>query len=334
MSSIARDSPGPGALPLTRRYPALARVARATLAQFPTPVEALEGVSRELWVKREDVAAEPLGGNKVRALEFLLGDVRSGDRVTTVGAIGSTHVLATAIYARQLGARPLVFRWPQEMNATAREVAARLERAVDPAPVSGTVPGAYLRALLARARGAHWVPAGGSSPLGVLGQVNAGLELAEQVGAGLLPVPRRIVVPLGTGGTSAGIALGAAIGGLETQVVAVRVVPRIVANRWHVLRLATRTRRLIERLTGERLAAPVPIRIVHEFYGGAYGRPTPTGENARHRALAAGVAVDSTYAAKALAAAIAIAEREGGATLFWLSFDGRWLPANDRVAID
>jgi D-cysteine desulfhydrase len=314
---------------------ALATLPRVRLGNFPTPVEPLEALAPGLWVKREDLSGEPLGGNKVRALELLLGAVRPGDRVTSVGAAGSTHVLATAVYARTLGARPLVYRWRQEMNATAREVAARIAREVDRAPVVRTVTGAYARALMARCRGAHWVPAGGSSPLGVLGQVAAGLELARQVDEGLMPAPRRIVLPLGTGGTAAGVALGTAIGGLASEIIAVRVVPRLVANAGRVQRLVRRTARLLGRLTGTPvLAPPAPIRVVHDFYGGAYGRPLPAGEEAAVRGLAlADLAIDATYAAKALAAAVEIAERQHGTTLFWLSFDGRWLPPRDRVAL-
>ena len=313
----------------------LAQLPRARLGSFPTPVQSLEVLAPGLWVKREDLAAEPLGGNKVRALEFLLGGVGEGDRVVTVGAAGSTHALATAIYARRLGARPLIYRWRQEMNATAREVVVRLAREVADAPVARTVAGAYARALVARFRGAHWVPAGGSSPLGVLGQVEAGRELARQVAQGLMPAPRRIVLPLGTGGTTAGVALGASLGGLDTEVVGVRVVPRLVANRAHVLRLANRTARLLCRLTNEPVPPPVPIRVVHEFYGGAYGRATAAARDAADRCRhLAGISIDLTYAAKALAAALSFIERDGGTTLFWLSFDGRWLaPTDHRIAL-
>ena len=320
--------------PLLVRYPALRRVARVSLGTFPTPVEPLDVLAPELWVKREDLSAEPLGGNKVRSLEFLLADVSPGDRVTTVGAAGSTHVLATAIYARKLGANPRVYRWMQEMNAMAQAVAERIGREVDDGPVQRTVAVAYARALMARWRGARWVPAGGSSPLGVLGHVEAGIELALQVERGLMPAPRRVVLPLGTGGTAAGIALGAAIGGLQTEVIGVRVVPRVVANRRRVKRLVSQTARLIHRLTGEAVDAPAPVRVVHSFYGGAYGRKVPVAESAAERCLTeTGIAVDSTYSAKALAAAISIAREEGGTTLFWLSFDGRWLGTRDRVAL-
>jgi len=295
-----------------------------------------------LLFKREDLAADPLGGNKVRALEFLLGGVRSGDRVVTVGAAGSTHALATEFYARRLGAVPLVFRWPQEMNDTAERVSARIGAETSGSSVQRTLVGAYARALVARLRGARWVAAGGSTPLGVLGQVNAGLELAAQVSEGALPRPERIVVPLGTGGTAAGLALGLAIAKVETLVVGVRVVPRVVANAAHVRRLVARTSRLIERLTGESIARPPAdsVRIVHEYFGGAYGRVTAAGNAVATRCLElTGIAIDPTYGAKALAAAVAMSEQDGdrgtgrgrGTTLFWLSFDGRWLRSEPRV---
>jgi len=315
-------------IPLLRRFPALSQLPRASLGRFPTPVTEMTALAAGLWFKREDLSADPLGGNKVRALEFLLGDVRAGDRVVTVGAEGSTHALATAVYARQLGAQAIVYRWPQELTDTARRVSERIAQETRQDEVRRGLAGAYGRALMARIRGARWVPAGGSSPLGILGQVNAALELNEQIRDGKLPRPDRVVVPLGTGGTVAGLALGFAIGNLATEVIGVRVVPRVVANRAHVRRLVSRTARLIERRTGERLPRPraSAIRIVHDFYGGAYGRATTAGMDVASRALVrTGIEVDPTYGAKALAAAITLHERAGGTTLFWLSFDARWL---------
>jgi 1-aminocyclopropane-1-carboxylate deaminase/D-cysteine desulfhydrase-like pyridoxal-dependent ACC family enzyme len=315
-------------IPLVERFPALRELPRARFGQFPSPVERMEMLAPGLWFKREDLDAEPLGGNKVRALEFLLGSVRSDDLVVTVGAAGSTHALATLIFARRLGAHVRCFRWRQEMNDAARRVADRIAAESGESRVHRTVAAAYARALLARLGGAHWIPAGGSSPLGVLGQVNAALETAKQVSDGLLPPPQRIVVPLGTGGTVAGLALGLAIAGIETEITAVRVVPRVVANGARVRRLISRTARLLERLTSSSVPRPGAraVRIVHDFYGGAYGRETSAGRAASKRSLErTGVAIDPTYGAKALAAAMRIAQDRGGTTLFWLTFDGRWL---------
>ena len=122
-------------LPLIRRYPSLVAVPRVVLSRGPTPVEHVPSVHDNLWIKRDDVFADPMGGNKVRALEFLLGNVLHGDLLVTVGSAGSTHVLAVATYGRRLGAHVAVGRWRQVMNPTAARIAeldgARRRRSAD-----------------------------------------------------------------------------------------------------------------------------------------------------------------------------------------------------------
>ena len=326
--------------PLVRRFPALEAVPRAALGVAPTPVERVTLVAdaghgaraRELWVKRDDLSAPLLGGNKVRALEFLLADVERGDEVLTVGGTGSTHILATAIHARALGARCTAVRWPQETNAAARRVAARIEATASRTIDARSVVGGYARAMLLRLGGhRRWIPAGGSAPLGVLGHVNAALELVEQIRAGRAPEPTHVVVPLGSGGTAAGLALGFAAAGVDIVVVGARVVPRLVANRGHVLALARRTARLVERRGGDRVTVrPEALVVRHDVYGGAYGRETAAGRDAA-AALggSAGIVLDATYGAKALAAAIRLPA--AARPLFWITFDGRWLadPGDD-----
>ncbi|HJU89865.1 MAG TPA: pyridoxal-phosphate dependent enzyme [Gemmatimonadaceae bacterium] len=322
-------------MPLLRRFPALRSLPRAELGRFPTPVERIvvePGV--ELWVKRDDLAGSELGGNKLRTLEFLLGGVRPGDIVLTAGGVGSTHVFATAHHARALGARAEAVRWRHDMNPAAHEVAERAGDLCERVQDSGGPVRGLARALLARARSrAHWVPLGGSSPLGILGHVNAALELVEQVERGELPLPTTVVVPLGTGGTAAGLALGFSLAGLPVTVVGARVVPRIAGNRWRVLRLADATARLLERLTGERVRRVdlSRVHVVHDAYGGAYGRALARAEEGG--ALAGrtlDVELDDTYSAKAFAAALSIvrqsaARHDRGTTLFWLTFDARWM---------
>ncbi|HEX5435571.1 MAG TPA: pyridoxal-phosphate dependent enzyme [Gemmatimonadaceae bacterium] len=318
-------------LPLIRRFPALGEIPRASLGHFPSPIEQLpEGeVGGALWIKRDDLNAESFGGNKVRALEFLLGAVQQGDRVLTAGGEGSTHVLVTAAMARRLGARTSAVRWAQEMNPTARLVAARASELCERIVTVHSPIVALVRAALMGARSrVYWIPVGGTSPLGMLGHVNAALELADQVAAGVLPLPERIVVPLGSGGTAAGLAAGCAIAGLETTIVAARVTPRVVVNRARVLRLARAALRLIHHHTGERLPSVQRgrVHVVHDVYGGAYGRPLPaarTGAALLERL--SGVRLDESYSAKAFAAALALARRDQRRTLFWLTFDARWM---------
>lgn len=279
-----------------------------------------------LWLKRDDLSARPMGGNKVRALEFLLGGLAPGDEVVTVGATGSTHALATAVYGSMLDLRTVVYRWPQEMNSAAERADARLRSVADVHDASSTVA-AYARALLRRTVGkAHWIPAGGTTPLGILGHVDAALELVGQVRAGAMPPPFRIVLPLGSGGTAAGLLLGLAIAGLDTEVVGVQVVPGLVANRWRVRGLVASTRKLLKSLSG----AAVPrvdaerLAIERAFYGGAYGRETAEGRAAAecYRAAHGGAMLDATYTAKACAAAMARCDDRP--TLFWITYDGMY----------
>jgi D-cysteine desulfhydrase len=322
-SAVADRAP----LPLVTRFPALARVPRISLGTFPTPVQRVAALdsATQLWVKRDDLTAAEYGGNKVRALEFLLAGVAPGDTVLTVGGEGSTHVLATAAHARRLGAHTVAVRWRHERNPMADAVAERANGLCARITTTGWAVTGLLRALSVRvAGGVHWVPAGGTSPLGMLGHVNAALELAGQIAAGELPVVDRIVAPLGSGGTVAGLALGLAIAGVDATVVGARVAPRVVANRVRVLALARSTARLIERLTGERLPRPARVDVDHAVYGGAYGRPTREGD-AADAAMhgATGVRLDATYSAKALAAVLGAPTR--GRVLFWLTFDARGL---------
>jgi D-cysteine desulfhydrase len=312
-------------IPLVHRFPGLSRLPRVVLGHGTTPVVSLP-LAESLWMKRDDLYADPIGGNKVRALEFLFGELKKGDDVVTVGSAGSTHALAVATYGKRLGARVRVGRWRQEMNETATRVAAQLERVAQQSPVFRNPVGAYAWALTHAARGATWIPAGGSVPLGVIGHVNAGLELVDQIERDALPEPKFVVVPLGTGGTAAGLSLAFAIAGRPITVVGARVVPRIVARRSHVARLARRTARLIEQLSGTSLKKPDVKHFVvaNQTYGGAYGRETDAGRTAAERIrTVSSVRLDGTYSAKAFAHALELAAR--GPTLFWLTFDSRIL---------
>ena len=324
--------PESSGLPLFDYFPALARIPRARLATLPTPVEALPdaGPAGSLWIKRDDVSASVAGGNKVRALEFLLGAVQPGDRVLTIGGEGSTHVLATAYHASRLGATTRAIRWHHDMNPVARVVAARSAEYCDGVTTTRTFVGTAARVIWRRVRDRklHWIPMGGSSPLGTLGHVNAALELERQIIDGALPLPARVVAPLGTGGTAAGLALGFAIAGLRIQVVAARIGPRIGANARRVFGLIRSTSALIRRATGLELprVRADAVRVVHDFYGGAYGRALPAADRAAGQLMLwRGLALDATYSAKAFAAAIAPHSQLEDPTLFWLTFDGRVL---------
>jgi D-cysteine desulfhydrase len=315
---------------LLARFPRLAgTVARAELGVRDTPVEWWRVGDVVLLAKRDDLSAPSVGGNKARALELLLAGVPAGRELLTVGATGSTHALAVAAHGARLGLRTQVVTWPQETHVVAEATSRRLW-ALARVTAATSVADAYLRATLRRIKGGvHWIPAGGSVPLGALGHASAALELADQLKAARLPIPDVIVAPLGSGGTVAGLLVGLELAGLPTRVVGVRVVPRIVANRARVLRLARRTRALLAARAGTALPAVDGRRLIIEedAYAGAYGRESVESRRAASALRdAGGPRLDATYSAKAFGVALALARRAPDErVLFWLTFDGRWL---------
>src|SRR5262249_21837586 len=155
---------------------------------------------------------------------------RKRKRIVTIGALGSHHALATTIYSRRAGLDATLILYPQPLTPHVIEnllldhsYGAVLKRATHPT----TAPAVALAQVALDPRGTAFVPPGGSSALGTIGHIEAGLELAEQVRAGEFPEPSILVVAFGTGGTAAGLAFGLALGGLRTRVVAVRVVEKV-----------------------------------------------------------------------------------------------------------
>lgn len=321
----------PARFPLFERFPALGSIPRAHLCTLPSPVQRLpESVGKgEIWIKRDDLNAPICGGNKARALEFLLGGLASGDAVITVGGEGSTHVLSTALHAARLGIGCSAFRWRHDMNPVAELVSGRIMSLTPDNRVRRSALAAMVRARFGAFRdNLRFVPIGGSSPLGILGHVNAALELSEQIRRDDAPLPESVVLPVGSGGTAAGLMLGFAVAGLPVRVVGARVGPAPLVNRMRVMHLVKSTAALIERVAGERLPSvgAASLQIVHDVYGGAYGRPLARGSNAAnilHEAT--GIRVDDTYSAKAWAGALDVAKVAKGPTFFWLTFDAKCL---------
>jgi L-cysteate sulfo-lyase len=88
---------------------------RISLGHFPTPIEPLENLSKNLngpkiYIKRDDCTGLATGGNKTRKLEFLMPDAlkNHADLVVTVGAVQSNHTRQTAAACAKLGLKCLI----------------------------------------------------------------------------------------------------------------------------------------------------------------------------------------------------------------------------------
>lgn len=290
---------------------ALLRVSRADLGVSPTPVEERRIAGLVVRVKREDRSAPVYGGNKARALQYLLAPPRPA-RVLTFSTRSAYHALATVRHAARLGIPADVVllgagRAGPECGAV-REEAARCRQA-------SSVAEAALSAALLWRRGTRVILPGGAGFRGSLGYVAAAFELD--------PPPARIYVPLGSGTTTCGLLAGLALRGASTEIVAVRVVGSPVTGAG-ALRL--RAGAVLRALAARGLRAPegalgaVGLRVVPA--GGRYGEPTE--EALRAMEAAGDLPLEATYTGKALAALL----REGadGAMLL-ATFAGALRPA-------
>jgi 1-aminocyclopropane-1-carboxylate deaminase/D-cysteine desulfhydrase-like pyridoxal-dependent ACC family enzyme len=340
--NISLDGPPPAALPwLANAALQPHGIPWLSLGQWPTPVAHLRQLSQRcgasIFVKRDDLSGESYGGNKIRKLEFLLAAALQTHRrsILTVGGVGSNHVVATAIYARAVGLQTHAVVFPQPLCPKTQQTMAMM-RALSvklvPCPGRPLVPFYLLPALL-RAERPYFIGPGGSSPLGTLGYVYAALELKHQIEQGLLPEPDDLYVTLGSGGTAAGLLLGLSLAGLKCRVMAVRVVERPLSNAFWVRRLVRKTRRYLHRhgaldpsLACRRAQPLASLVVVHDYFGGRYGRPTEEGHRAAQLALELeGLTLDLTYTAKTMAALLAHAQKEsrGRSLLFWNTYNSR-----------
>lgn len=331
---------------LAAAYPSLSdQLRKMTIADLPTPVTAVrfrtaQG-SREVFVKHDDVSSAHYGGNKIRKLEYIFQRARErkARRVATFGAVGSNHALATSIMAGQCGFDCTCFLAPQKRTQNIPRTL-NMHRAIgtELVPFGRTVdPLATLRRYL---HGRHcWViPMGGSSWLGAVGFVNAGLELAQQIKSGSIATPNRIYIANGTMGSCAGLALGLALAELPTELHAVRVVDAQFATPPGFQRLMRKTAMMLNRLDGSipaDLADYTRICWRDEFLAGGYAATDDVTDNAVAIGQSElGLTIETTYTGKAMAALLhdlALPEYSGEPYLFWNTYNSRPLPVgSDR----
>jgi len=341
---------------LLRAFPALAgRIPWVKLADRPTSVHRLSSLGREaglpeLWVKRDDENSPIYSGNKVRKFEYIFADLlRRGCRIVfTAGGIGSNHAVATALFAGNFGIESVLLSIDQPVLTYVREnilLASSLGMDIHlyhnkVAAVACGLARYLARIAIPRGGRPHFIYFGGSSTIGTIAFIDAVLELREQIDAGDLPPPAYIFVATGSCGTMAGIEAGLRIAGLPTKVVGIRVVDKIVTNRYMVSFLANRAISFLRRIDPTVPAVQVRAReiiLLDDYFGGAYGRPTPEGKHAiRLLAEHEGIRLDPTYTGKAFAGMLGFlrhSEDVDRPALFWHTRNGVDLSGHLRTGL-
>lgn len=288
---------------------------RLNLANTPTPLHNMEQLSEQLGVeiffKRDDFTGSELSGNKVRKLEFLLAEAKAqgADTVLTCGGSQSNHCRATALAAVKAGLDSLLIL--------------RTDDPSNPPPVSGNIlldrltgaeivwitPEEYkardgifereAKKLKDAGKKPYIIPEGGSTALGTWGYVAEMAELVEDLKQldGDNVKPTTVICATGSGGTTAGLALGAGLSDTDIRVVGVNVCDD---RDYFTAIIDAICREFNETWLPEKAAAIPPYEILDGYVGYGYALSQPQ-ELAAIRDLVRleGVVLDPVYTGKA-----------------------------------
>jgi D-cysteine desulfhydrase len=283
-------------------------IPRLKFAHLPTPIDELPRLSKKLGgprllVKRDDQTGLAFGGNKTRKLEFLVADAQAqqADVLITAGSIQSNHCRQTAAAAARFGfecelvlfgevpALPDANLWLDQLfNAEIifTERALRdemLEQVCEQAKKEGKKP--------------YVVPYGGSNPVGAMGYVFAMQELIAQI-EGI----DCVVFPSSSGGTQAGLIVGASQFGYKGRVLGISVdePPKVLQE--NVARLAGETS---QRLGSQFNFSAGEVLVNADYCEAGYGVLTPAEvESVRMFATLEGLLLDPVYTGRAAAGMI------------------------------
>jgi D-cysteine desulfhydrase len=281
---------------------------RVPLVLGPTPILKLDRLSRdlavELYVKRDDLTGLVESGNKVRKLEFLVGEALAcgADTLIACGTLQSNCCRAVAAVGARLGlrvvlavkgVRPEVYDGnlllDRLLGAEMRYVSdAEWER------VDG-VCAEYAEEIRAGGGRPYVIPESGSNEVGALGYLECAVELADQIGHG---APRfdTVVITAFSGGSQAGLLMGKQLAGLPAEIVGIPIAWPADRIREHVSRtVAGAIRRF-----GLAIDVPKGIHLLDGYQGS--GRSDVADGELRtivHLAQQEGVVLDPVYTGKA-----------------------------------
>ena len=314
---------------------------RARLVHAPTPLERLPNLTAwiggaRLWVKRDDCTGLAFGGNKVRQLEFYLGEAqsRNADTILITGAVQSNFARLAAAAARKLGMEihiQLEARVPNNDPVYRNSGNVLLDRllgaTIHAYPDGEDEAGADKRlhdiaaGLEAQGRRPYVIPlAPGHVPLGALGYVDAARELLDQLAAQDITLDE-IVVSSGSGHTHSGLLFGLRALGCAAKVSGICVRRTAEAQR---PRIETRCREIAELLDVEPVVAADDIHLIDEFLAPGYGLLNPaTVEAIELAARREALILDPVYTGKTFAGFLQQARQvEPGASLLFIHTGG------------
>jgi len=307
-------------------------LSRFPLAHLPTPLEELQKLPKmlggpRLFIKRDDQTGLAMGGNKTRKLEFVIGDAlrQKADTIVTTGAAQSNHCRQTAaacvmaglpcelilsgekpkhpngnlLLDYLLGAK---VHWTEKENRDKR-----MEEVAD--------------ALRSEGRKPYAVPLGASNAVGATGYVIAMMELAQQLKDMKLSLDR-IVVASSSGGTQAGLEVGAKAVHFKGQIIGIRIDKGSQGDDPYDVLLARLSNETAARVGLEHRFSNEDFTLYYDYLGEGYGIVGDLEREAIHlMARSEGILLDPVYTGRAFGALVDLVKRKvfssSETVLFW-----------------
>ncbi len=300
----------------------IASIPRTPLFSGQTPLESMPNLTEHcggarLFVKRDDCTGLAFGGNKVRQLEFYLGEARAqhADVILITGAVQSNFVRVAAAGARKLGMtchiqleERVANKGPHYRDSGNVLIDKLLGATLHSYPQGEDEAGAdrQLQQIAVDLREAGRRPyiiplAPGHPPLGALGYVVAAKELLHQLEDQSLRIDM-IFVGSGSGATHAGLLFGLRALGSDIPVTGVCVRRDAALQQKRIQDTCARIADLLEL---DAIVTDDDIVLIDDFLAPGYGVPS----QATLRAIVLGaqtegLMLDPVYSGKAMAATI------------------------------
>jgi D-cysteine desulfhydrase len=246
-----------------------------------TPIEEfkypLDKNSPKIFIKRDDLTGFLLSGNKVRKLEFILYDAlkKKADTLITCGGFQSNHCRVVAILAAQFGLKSLLILWGDgeprvEGNYFLDKLAGAKIKFV-PKEKHEELDGIMseeAKKLKLQGKNPYIIPEGASNHLGIWGYIQTAKEIKMQLDKLNLKIDK-IITAVGSGGTYAGLFLGAKLFKFKARIIGFNV--NFTAN-YFVEK--------IDKLMGETISnynlnvkyEKGEIKIIDGYVGAGYGQ--------------------------------------------------------------
>lgn len=317
---------------------------KVQLGFFPTPLHRLDRLSGqlgvELYIKRDDFTGISLfGGNKIRKLEYLIGDAQAKgcEYVFTFGATQSNHAMQTVCACRRRGLKPVIYLVaivsPDESDVRSNLLLDKIlgaevhiveiregETEEEAEERSFVLAREQMARLEAEGHRCYEVPMGGASDVGSVGFIDGYVELEEQLEAAGLHADY-IFHGTGTGGTMAGLQAGRKLMGSDAELISINVSAKDDGYPARCAELANRSLALIG-AEDVKVDAQTDIHTDLSYYLPGYEIPNEAASEAiRLLAREEGLFVDPVYTGKAFAGMLDYIRSgrvpKGSTVVFW-----------------